>query len=62
MRVTILIDKFPRTPMNERPADRKRREDEVPQDTATFPWPRGRQPDRPGNEAGDTFEPYPVTH
>ena len=62
MRVTILIDKFPRTPMDEIPADRKRREDEVPQDTASLRWPRGQKRERPENEAGDTIEPYPVTH
>ena len=62
MRLTILIDKFPRTPPNELPVDLEREEDGIPQDPNRLRGPRGQESRWPEEEADDTIEPYPVTH
>jgi hypothetical protein len=62
MRLTILIDKFPRTPLNEMPADLERGDDGLPQDRTTLRGPRGQESKWPEEEADETIEPYPVTH
>lgn len=62
MRLTILIDKFPRTPPNEMPADLERGDDGVPQDTTRLREPRGLGSRWPEEDADESIEPYPVTH
>ena len=62
MRLTILIDKFPRTPLTEIPTDLDRGEDGMPQDPTTLRGPRGQESSLPEEEADETIDPYPVTH
>ena len=62
MRVTILIDRFPRTPPNEMPTDVERRDDRGPQDPNRLGGPRGQESGWPREEADESIEPYPVTH
>jgi hypothetical protein len=62
MRLTILIDRFPRTPRNEMPSDLERGDDGMPQDPTRLRRPRGQESGWPEDEIDETIEPYPVTH
>jgi len=62
MRLTILIEKFPRTPLHKMPPDLEPGDDGVPQDPTTLRGPTGQEPRWPEEEADDTIEPYPVKH
>ena len=62
MRLTILIDKFPRTPPNDMPSDLERGHDGMPQDPTRLRSPRGQQSGWLEDESDETIEPYPVTH
>ena len=62
MRLTILIDKFPRTSLNEMPSDLERVNDGVPPAPTRLRGPIGHEWRWPDQEADDAIEPYPVTH
>jgi hypothetical protein len=62
MRVTILIDRFPRTPPDEMPIELERRDERGPQDPTRLRGPRGQESGWPTEEADESIEPYPVTH
>jgi hypothetical protein len=62
MRVTILIDKFPRTPMREVPADMEPGDEPSPRDSITGWDPRAHILPWMDEEQDESIEPYPITH
>ena len=62
MRVTILIDKFPRTPVSDGPGDAEHGEDDALRDSITRWDPRGQMLPWLDEEPEESIEPYPITH
>ena len=62
MRVTILIDKFPRTPMREYPDDLEPGEAGPPRDSITGWEPWGQVLPWIEDEQDESIEPYPIAH